>query len=61
MAAKSVFTNSLKELRFLFCQTGEQSAGVRFVDCLHLSSHALMGGWVSQVVHSEIIPEYEET
>ncbi|KAH8153599.1 uncharacterized protein LAJ45_02412 [Morchella importuna] len=29
MAARYAFTNQLKELRFLFCQTGEHSAAVR--------------------------------
>jgi NADH dehydrogenase (ubiquinone) 1 alpha subcomplex subunit 2 len=29
MAARLAFGNSLKELRFLFCQTGEGSAAVR--------------------------------
>ncbi|KJZ75871.1 NADH-ubiquinone oxidoreductase 10.5 kDa subunit [Hirsutella minnesotensis 3608] len=29
MSAKYAFTKSLKELRFLFCQTSEQSAAVR--------------------------------
>ncbi|KAI5818861.1 NADH-ubiquinone oxidoreductase 105 kDa subunit [Pyronema omphalodes] len=29
MASRYAFSTSLKELRFLFCQTGEQSAAVR--------------------------------
>ncbi|KAF1851947.1 NADH dehydrogenase, alpha subcomplex, subunit 2 [Cucurbitaria berberidis CBS 394.84] len=29
MASKYAFTQGLKELRFLFCQTGEQSAATR--------------------------------
>jgi NADH dehydrogenase (ubiquinone) 1 alpha subcomplex subunit 2 len=29
MSAKYAFTKSLKEVRFLFCQTSEQSAAVR--------------------------------
>lgn len=31
MSGKYVFTKSLKELRFLFCQTSEQSAATRYV------------------------------
>lgn len=31
MAARYTFASQLKELRFLFCQTGEHSAAVRFV------------------------------
>lgn len=31
MSGKYAFTKSLKELRFLFCQTSEQSAPVRYV------------------------------
>lgn len=31
MATRYVFASQLKELRFLFCQTGEHSAAVRFV------------------------------
>lgn len=31
MSTKYAFTKSLKEVRFLFCQTSEQSAAVRYV------------------------------
>ncbi|KAJ5110055.1 NADH-ubiquinone oxidoreductase 10.5 kDa subunit [Penicillium argentinense] len=31
MSGKYVFTKGLKELRFLFCQTSEQSAATRYV------------------------------
>lgn len=31
MSGKYVFSKSLKELRFLFCQTSEQSAATRHV------------------------------
>lgn len=31
MSAKYAFTQSLKEVRFLFCQTADHSAGVRSV------------------------------
>lgn len=31
MSAKYAFTKSLKEIRFLFCQTGEHSAATRYV------------------------------
>lgn len=34
MAARYTFASQLKELRFLFCQTGEHSAAVRFVQSL---------------------------
>jgi NADH dehydrogenase (ubiquinone) 1 alpha subcomplex subunit 2 len=30
MSAKFAFAKSLKEVRFLFCQTSEQSAAVRY-------------------------------
>lgn len=29
MSSKYAFTKTLKEVRFLFCQTGEQSAATR--------------------------------
>lgn len=35
MSGKYAFTKSLKELRFLFCQTSEVSAPVRYVALLH--------------------------
>jgi hypothetical protein len=31
MSGKYAFSQTLKEVRFLFCQTGEKSAGARFV------------------------------
>lgn len=31
MSGKYAFTKSLKEVRFLFCQTSEHSAATRFV------------------------------
>ena len=31
MSAKYAFSNTLKEVRFLFCQTGEHSGPTRFV------------------------------
>lgn len=30
MATRYAFTKSLKEVRFLFCQTGEHSAATRY-------------------------------
>jgi len=38
MSGKYAFTKALKEVRFLFCQTSEQSAATRFDD---LSTHLL--------------------
>jgi hypothetical protein len=38
MSGKYAFSQTLKEVRFLFCQTGEKSAGARFV-VLH--SHSI--------------------
>lgn len=35
MSGKYVFTKGLKELRFLFCQTSEQSAATRYVMSWH--------------------------
>lgn len=34
MSAKYAFSNTLKEVRFLFCQTGEHSGATRFVSSL---------------------------
>jgi hypothetical protein len=34
MSAKYAFSNTLKEVRFLFCQTGEHSGPTRFVSRL---------------------------
>ncbi|KAJ0163589.1 NADH-ubiquinone oxidoreductase 10.5 kDa subunit [Colletotrichum tanaceti] len=31
MSSKYAFTKALKEVRFLFCQTGEHSAATRYV------------------------------
>lgn len=31
MSGRYAFTKSLKEVRFLFCQTSDQSAAVRYV------------------------------
>ncbi len=41
MSGKYAFTKSLKEVRFLFCQTSEHSAAIRFVVDLTLLPGAL--------------------
>jgi hypothetical protein len=38
MSAKYAFSNTLKEVRFLFCQTGEHSGATRFVYALFFPS-----------------------
>lgn len=45
MSAKYAFTQGLREVRFLFCQTAEHSAGVRLVGP-DLTS---LGGWLGVV------------
>lgn len=37
MSAKFAFAKSLKEVRFLFCQTSEKSAAVRYVEAFDIA------------------------
>ena len=43
MSAKYAFTKSLKEVRFLFCQTSEHSAAVRYDLLPQARAHAITG------------------
>lgn len=47
MSTKYAFTKTLKEVRFLFCQTGEHSAATRYVRhlCISCSRSGAPSGW----------------
>lgn len=66
MSSRYAFTKSLKEVRFLFCQTSEQSAAVRYASFLPFSRTAgsnVMRAQVLtaiQILHYEGVPDNEE-
>ena len=52
MSGKYVFSQALKEVRFLFCQTGEHSGPTRSVSFLHSSTSLYLGeGNLAVIAH----------
>ena len=60
MSGKYAFTKSLKEVRFLFCQTSDHGAATRFEQLLSILVHAQTKNLPNQVVSPTSLSNDEE-
>ena len=60
MSGKYAFTKSLKEVRFLFCQTSDHGAATRFEQSLSILVHGQTKSRPNQVVSPTSLSNDEE-
>ena len=60
MSGKYAFTKTLKELRFLFCQTSDHSAAARFESTRFILVNAQTKNAPNQVVSYKSISHHEK-